>query len=858
MPVIVQLLYLKSQGESFTRREATDVFFSATKLFQHQDRHLRRMVYLLVKEFVADPDEVIIIISSLMKDMNSPVDLYRSNSLRVLCSLIDGSLLQQVERYIKQSIVDRNPAVASAALVSAYKLAERGNMEIIKRWAPEITERVSSEHPAVQYHAICLLHALRQGDRLAVSKLVAGLQRAGIRAPLPSLLHVRYVADIIRDSQPGTQGEPRPYFDFLEASLRHRSEMVIFEAARSITQLQGASLQELQPAIIVLQMFLSSPRPVLRFATARALSRVAARHPEAVAPCNVDLEGLVSDPNRSIATLAITTLLKTGTESSVDRLLKQITGLMGDISDDFKVVVVQAIKVLCLKFPQKYRSLMAFLAAALREEGGFEFKRAIVESILALIEAIPEAKEPGLAHLCEFIEDCEFPYLSTQILHLLGEEAPKTSEPSRYTRFMYNRVILENATVRAAAVSALFKLGRAVETVRDSVMTLLRRALHDTDDEVRDRAALSLHVLDRMSPELLHATATRKLPLDVLESRLVEYLETGAEHPFDLETIPEAEAQTGAASLASVVRGVVPMTALEIDDVPAAAPARAAEAEEASAAAAAQAARYAETLSGVPELRALGQVLKSSPEVQLLEEGMEYKVGVVKHVFADAVLLHFRCYNTIKEQVLENVRVVVDLSGAESFAEDFAIPLAAMPLEGEGEAGSTFVCLKKGSGEMATGSVGCSLSFTLKEVDPVSGDVEDEGYEDEYVLEELDISAADYIKDEPVANFRMAWEALPGESEVAEEYGLGSRDSLEEAVQAVKGALGMRVCEGSDLVPITARSHTLLLSGSVVGQARCMARIKFGVDGAGQVAIHVTARADTLEVSQLVHDIITS
>ena len=37
------------------------------------------------------------------------------------------------------------------------------------------------------------------------------------------------------------------------------------------------------------------------------------------------MEALISDPNRSIATLAITTLLKTGTESSVDRLMKQIS-----------------------------------------------------------------------------------------------------------------------------------------------------------------------------------------------------------------------------------------------------------------------------------------------------------------------------------------------------------------------------------------------------------------------------------------------------------------------------------------------------------------------------------------------------
>lgn len=65
-------------------------------------------------------------------------------------------------------------------------------------------------------------------------------------------------------------------------------------------------------------------------------------------------------------------------------------------------------RTLCLKFPQKYRALMNFLSSALREEGGFEFKKAIVSSILILIQEIPEAKEPGLAHLCEFIEDCEF------------------------------------------------------------------------------------------------------------------------------------------------------------------------------------------------------------------------------------------------------------------------------------------------------------------------------------------------------------------------------------------------------------------------------------------------------------------
>jgi hypothetical protein len=47
---------------------------------------------------------------------------------------------------------------------------------------------------------------------------------------------------------------------------------------------------------------------------------------------------------------------------------------------------------------------MNFLSNVLREDGGFEYKKAIVDAILILIREIPDAKESGLSHLCEFIE----------------------------------------------------------------------------------------------------------------------------------------------------------------------------------------------------------------------------------------------------------------------------------------------------------------------------------------------------------------------------------------------------------------------------------------------------------------------
>lgn len=119
--VITKLLYLLHQGETFTKKEASDVFFAATKLFQAKDPHLRRMVYLCIKDICPGSDEVIIVTSSLMKDMNSRVELYRSNAVRVLCQIVDGQLLAQIERYLKQAVVDKSPVVAASRGLGASR-----------------------------------------------------------------------------------------------------------------------------------------------------------------------------------------------------------------------------------------------------------------------------------------------------------------------------------------------------------------------------------------------------------------------------------------------------------------------------------------------------------------------------------------------------------------------------------------------------------------------------------------------------------------------------------------------------------------------------------------------------------------
>ncbi|KAK4742301.1 hypothetical protein SAY87_000302 [Trapa incisa] len=838
--VITKLLYLLNQGETFTKVEATEVFFAVTKLFQSRDLGLRRMVYLMIKEISPSADEVIIVTSSLMKDMNSKTDMYRANAIRVLCRITDGTLLTQIERYLKQAIVDKNPVVASAALVSGIHLLQT-NPEIVKRWSNEVQEAVQSRAALVQFHALALLHQIRQNDRLAVSKLVTTLTKGSVRSPLAQCLLIRYTNQVICESTGNAQTGERPFYDYLESCLRHKSEMVIFEAARAITELNGVTSRELTPAITVLQLFLSSSKPVLRFSAVRTLNKVAMTHPMAVTNCNIDMESLISDQNRSIATLAITTLLKTGNESSVDRLMKQITNFMSDIADEFKIVVVEAIRSLCLKFPLKYRALMNFLSNILREEGGFEYKKAIVDSVVILIRDIPDAKESGLLHLCEFIEDCEFTYLSTQILHFLGIEGPKTSDPSKYIRYIYNRVHLENSTVRASAVSTLAKFGAAVESLKPRIFVLLRRCLFDSDDEVRDRATLYLNMLgaDGTIVETGEDAngflfGSLDIPLVNLETSLKNYVPS--DEPFDISSVlREVKVQSLAEKKASSKKpsGL---------DAPPAGPTATVNA-------------YERILSSISEFSSFGKLFKSSAPVELTEAGTEYAVNVVKHIFYRHLVFQYNCTNTIQEQLLENITVIADSSEAEDFAEVASKPLRSLPYDSPGQ---TFLAFEKPEGVPAVGKFSNVLRFIVKEVDPSTGEAEDDGVEDEYQLEDLEVVTGDYMQKVGVSNFRNAWEHMDPDSERVDEYGLGPRESLAEAVNAVINLLGMQPCEGTEVVPSNSRSHTCLLSGVFIGNVRVLVRLSFGIDGQKEVAMKLGVRSDDESISDAIHEIVAS
>ncbi|KAK9473129.1 adaptin N terminal region-domain-containing protein [Dipodascopsis tothii] len=865
--LLTRLIYLLSTGDTFAKAESTQLFFSITKLFQHKDIALRQMVYLVIKELASVAEDVIMVTSSIMKDTAVGSDVvYRPNAIRTLCRIIDGTTIQAIERLIKTAIVDKHPIVSSAALISSYHLLPVSR-DVVRRWANETQETVLAQKTfpptayngaysaaptyMTQYHALGLLYQLRSHDRMALIKMIQQLSNAGsaLKSPAAVVLLIRFVARIIDEDN----DMRRPLYGLLEGWLRHKSDMVNFEAAKTVLEMKDVTDAEATPAVDILQHFLNSPRFVSRFSAIRILNRFAMIRPQNVNVCNIDIEALISDPNRSIATYAITTLLKTGNEASVDRLMKQITGFMNDISDEFKIIVVDAIRSLCLKFPSKQSLMLSFLSSVLRDEGGYEFKRAVVEAMFDLIKFVPESKEDALSYLCEFIEDCEFTKLAVRILHLLGAEGPRTKQPTKYVRYIYNRVVLENAIIRAAAVTALSKFALIQDpAVQDSIKVLLTRCLDDPDDEVRDRAAMALRLVEPAAKDIavqyLDPAGVPSLP--VLEQQLVMYITSGPQaKPFDISVIPLiTKDQQDADNFRAKTMATLPIGGGFSDGAAnGTSPARATpELREE------QSQKFAAQLAAVPELQAFGPVVHSSKPVSLTESETEYVISGVKHLYKEHLVLQFDVTNTLPDTVLEDVSVISTPSLDELYVEQFIITIPKLAPESNG---TMYVAFTRPADddELDENVISCTFSnvlrFTSKEIDPTTGTPDDEGYDDEYQVEDLELGVADFIMPTYIGSFQHMWDQLSFEK--SETYALGGISGLQAACETVTTALSMQALEGSD-VPLSSSTHVLKIFGRTLTGKKVVAQVRMAYSAKTGVTLKITARGENENVVDLV------
>ncbi|AMD20334.1 HDL410Wp [Eremothecium sinecaudum] len=868
--LIAKLLKLLSHGETFPPSEATTLFFSISKLFQHPNNSLRQVVYLAIKELCTISEDTLMATSSIMKDVQNGSAIVKPNAIRSLTRVLEESTAYSAERLYKSAVVSKNPSISSAALVSSYHLLPIAE-STVKRYANEIHEAVSdlknfsqtgksTDFSLVssyisQYHALGLLYRLNAHDKIAMMKMVQQFSSGStLRNPLAQVQMVRMVHELLRlDNQLIPQFVP-----LLSNWLSSRHEHVQLEVCKVISALSNSVPTDLFISMIqTLQGLLTVPRMCSRFAAVRLLNKISMVAPEKIVVCNPELESLINDQNRNISTYAITTLLKTGTSKNISSLIKTIGKFINDVSDDFNVIIVDAILTLSLKFPEEWKNILAFLIDTLKSsDGGYEFKNGIVEALFDLVKYVPQSKEQALEHLCDFIEDCEYNELLVRILHLLGKEGPNTKNPSLYVRHNYNRVVLENSIIRSAAVSALskFSLAKSDPTLIDSVQSLLKGIEIDQDDEVRDRTSTSLLFIEKLKSEPGMAEKfiqpKQSFDLQSLENKLTQYLysnEDGFKTAFDTTTIPrytedELKAielkQKQEKMLTGVERNGGSSMGISGDSKKS----DSAHGSAGNQAEDEQPVNYAEQLAAIPEFSSLGQVLNSSRPVPLTEPEAEFSVTSVKHLFHNHVVLQFDIINTLNDVALENVAVVCTPESDTSTIEQETV-LSIDKLYPH-ETKSCYVSYAKPEDTNTYGFLN-RLTFTTLELDPsTNAPFEgDEGFQDEFEIDPLYLQAGDYIKSFFVSDFQAAFDKFAHE-EVAV-YNLShSPNSLQSLVNNLVLTTNCLPVENTQFVSNEANSHTVKLFGKRVVTDACVAMIVKIIKSNKGTALKVQCKSD--------------
>lgn len=167
--------------------------------------------------------------------------------------------------------------------------------------------------------------------------------------------------------------------------------------------------------------------------------------------------------------------------------------------------------------------------------------------------------------------------------------------------------------------------------------------------------------------------------------------------------------------------------------------------------------KYAEQLLQYPDIKAYGTLLKSSAPVELSESETEYVVTAVKHIFKEHIVVQYDIKNTLPDTVLENVTVVATPDEEDVLEDDFIIPAPKLATD---QPGVVYVAFKKLAGENSVPVTSFTnvLRFTSKEIDPASGEPEDSGYDDEYQVEDLELTGSDYVIPTFAGSFDHVWE----------------------------------------------------------------------------------------------------
>jgi coatomer protein complex subunit gamma len=507
--ILINLVYLLNQGEKFTKSEKENLFFSVTKLFYSNDVELRRVIYLFIRH-LDFYENSFILTGTLINEINKSEQMLKPNGFRIMGQIVDATSVAPIEKLLKNAISSNVPEICSSAVLCTLYMCLKG-FNIAKPWISEITDKLNSslsQSNLLTFHTLLLLREIKDSDRLFLLKTFANLCSTNLKSQFATCQLIRYIVDFLRRGEVEDNKTYSLFVNFLETCLfKQQQEAIILEAARGLLSLP---LKEtlLTSTFETLKNLLSNGKRVVKYATLKILDRVCGKYANILSlQFFLELEKIIDDSanNSSIKAVALSIFLKISkglSDYRLEKMFKTFCEQYTSFKEEFKKEIVCISREISRENTSKNKLYFNFFSSLLKLDASFGTKLEILESIIWYIYNDADLKRPGVLCLAEYIEDCQYDNLKTKILHVLGKEGPTANSPSQLVRYIYNRIILENAAVRAAAISALGEIANKDTSLKKNILNLIKGSLNDSDNEVRERAFFYVKALEEKTNEI--------------------------------------------------------------------------------------------------------------------------------------------------------------------------------------------------------------------------------------------------------------------------------------------------------------------------------------------------------------------
>lgn len=780
-------------------QEANDIFFCLTQLFTKRDVIVKRLLHILIKELSSLSNDAIIATSSLIKDINIDELFYKPSALRALVNVTDKAMIGSIERYLKQAIVHNYGTYASSALVSAYRI---NSSELLKKWTSEITQALESNNSMVEYHAFGVAYLMRKDDKFAIIKMMSKYGKS-LNSPITKIFMIRVcslmLTSLLNQSNLKStvdinlSDDFKTLFGFLSFCLNTRNDMVALESCRACISLKSLPNKIVQQILNIFKMQTNSYKSYVRYSAIRSLYDMINNHPYLLEIISKEMkdqiEFLTTDENTNICMYAVIISLKLSSENNIKKVLKMSSKLMKELSDEFRIEIVKQMAIIAIKFPEHCDTLLSTLDVCLRNEGGYEFKNAVVNSIVILLKKNPLVNKLALHSLCEFLEDCEYKNLSIKIIKHIGIFAKSSENPISCVRYIFNRILLEKAEIRLAAVRCLARMGCSIninknnQLNKNDIIVLLQRCMGDSEDNIRMEADMYSRILQCEHSEFINSylcpNQTPNIDIKQLKFAFSTYLKNNNfENACDITNYKISQDQdldnknSKSIKFEKAIKEETTFTEIQNNQTSFDDELTILE-------------NTNQKLSMIPIIQNLGSLLSmSSKPFNLTEIESEYFVNAMKYVYQNHIVIEFSIKNTVNDYILDSV--TFEFTPPDEFIiESFTV---SKQIKNE-EKGNVYFVLKLPMDPLNIigDCTNCVMKFTV--IDSANN----ASFADQYDIEDIPIVVGDYITAIETFSFETEWNTLGSEHELNDAFLLSTFSSIDTATESVLNILSMNV-----------------------------------------------------------------